>query len=183
MGIWEQYYSSARQELITRITLRDSTLGGYLAFLAVVLGLVFRETGEGLNSPVLFAIPYISSVVGVIVSQHHLLIGRIGQYIKEELAAQLPHDSPKVSWDRSSSLFGVLGFATWSRTITHAIVLQGSACWSLYVTFGKAWQPANNLRTLWLGGLVLTVVSFAVAMSCEVMRWEKAPVRPQRGKS
>lgn len=118
------FYESARDEMISRIALRDQSLIAYIATSGAYFGFVVegRKDAEeavasiAMESAIVLVLPILSLVFTYVILQHHIMIGKLGEYTRQVFPTGNHH------WDHT--------YATWedkrylsARTISQALLL------------------------------------------------------------
>jgi hypothetical protein len=165
MALDEQYYAAARQEILTRISQRDNMFGGYLAFLGAIIALAFSE-GDAPSGALFLAVPWVGASAAILLGQHHVVIGALGGYLRNEWKPASPAASRH--WDESDSLELVRRSAVWSRTITHAVIVLGSSGWALHAS--RSAEASTTYQLLWWSGLVFSLASGGWLLWCQWLR-------------
>jgi hypothetical protein len=124
-----QFYESARDELIQRLALRDQTMIAYIATAGAYFGFIVAPA-EGASSAagqpatqlaLMMALPVISLVFTYIITQHHVMIGRIGVYTRSVYPDSDSHwDHHYVNWEDKRYLS--------ARTVSQGLLLAPAKC-------------------------------------------------------
>ena len=118
------FYESARAEMISRITLRDQSLIAYIATAGAYFGFIVERRSDkiGTTSDILLecaivlVLPILSLVFTYVILQHHIMIGKLGEYTRSIFPAGNPHwDHTYASWNDKRYLS--------ARTIAQALLL------------------------------------------------------------
>jgi hypothetical protein len=100
------YFESGRQELISRVSQRDSAVLLFLVAATAIFGVAF---GNVTRPAILFAIAPLGLGSAVIYAQHNTLIGQLSYYCGVEVTEQaekiLGRGSYPYSWEISKSLY------------------------------------------------------------------------------
>jgi hypothetical protein len=115
-------YESARNELIQRLTLRDQALIAYIATAGAYFGLVVAPATDGngrdvaMEAALVLVLPILSLVFTYVILQHHVMIGKIGEFTRTIMPVNVSHwDSFYASWPDKSYLS--------ARTVSQALLL------------------------------------------------------------
>jgi hypothetical protein len=84
-------YDAARNEILTRMQLRDRALLTYLAIVGALLGVALVKSD---NEGILFVVPYIAFASAILVSQHDVMMIQLGEFCCHELGPFLIRCSP-----------------------------------------------------------------------------------------
>ena len=137
-------YTTARQEIIERIKLRDQLVAGYVVFASVVLGLAVKDNA----SVSAIALPYVAFAAACLSRQHQQVIGGIARFLAAEFERDLRDVESTVSstssiakpsvpitqWDRSRSMLS-LGHLPFERIgIVHYAIFVLPSFVALFIT-------------------------------------------------
>jgi len=118
-----QHHSSARAEIIQRITNRDTALFLFLAGSATLFGV---SLNPGFDA-ILYAIPLLGLGASQVYSQHTVVIGALGRYLGIEsegwVRGAYPNVDLPVLWDNSESLLKMRGPGHLRPVLVSGIVL------------------------------------------------------------
>jgi hypothetical protein len=118
------YYESARDELIERIKLRDYCLIAYIASAGAYFSFIVKDnvkmSGEFhvllMDVGIVIVLPIISLVFTFIILQHHMMIGKIGKFLRRN------YKRPPIHWE--------MDYASWvdkrylsARTFSQGLLL------------------------------------------------------------
>jgi hypothetical protein len=118
------FYQSARSELIQRLALRDQSLIAYIASAGAYFGFVvqgsYKNTNAGSDvlseAAIVVVLPIISLVFTYVILQHHVMIGKLGEYTRLLFPSGYNHwDHTYASWEDKRYLS--------ARTISQALLL------------------------------------------------------------
>jgi hypothetical protein len=114
-------YKAARDEMIERQKMRDTATLAYIAGIGAYAGFINGGTIKALTPAaealLNLILPIVCVVFSLIVIQHHIMIGKLTRYVKEQIHfGDFPH------WDQSSALSSGADH-TWQRTVAQALVL------------------------------------------------------------
>lgn len=159
-------YESARNELIQRLSLRDQALIAYIASAGAYFGLVIAPAQSvsasrslAFEAALVLVLPILSLVFTYVILQHHVMIGKIGQFTRSVMPDDVMH------WDKH--------YATWSdksylsaRTISQALLLVLPVGYTAVFGFQTFPKAMENWKSEALVGLVLLTdfVVFAITM-------------------
>lgn len=102
-----QFYNAARAEIVERVILRDQALFAYIITAGAYFGFVVQ--GESIdvsdnkdilyNCAISIVLPTLSLVFTYIILQHHVMIGRMGDYTRSLFPETVNHwDQHYISW-------------------------------------------------------------------------------------
>lgn len=173
---WGQlYYEMARTELVERITLRDQSLIAYVVAAGTYFGFIVQErtstdavadVGGAQSVDTLLAtaltiivLPVISLVFAFVMLQHHVMIGKIGEYLREEFPAVPRHwDQVYAAWPDKR----YLNARTISQGILVLIPLLYTGLFAIQ-TLPSVWNSPAKLAII-LGFLALDSAFFVVIL-------------------
>ena len=172
------FYDSARNEIISRIRYRDSALIAYVAsigaYFAYVANAHFVEktTEQVYEVLLLFPIPIACLLFTLIILQHHMVIGALGNFLSNELWND---QSGIIHWDNSKTLKRIANRSQKFRFFSQAIMLAGPLLYSvIFYKYTTALNPsALKLFQLVciLDGFVFIMI-FALHINVHMMRKE-----------
>ena len=154
------FYNTARQEILTRIKLRDNTLLFFIGVSSTIFAipLVFES-----KSNLLLAIPYLSLGISLIVAQHNDIIGSLAAYLNKEFT-KVKKKVGVSHWDDSVCLHDFHKHAMLYRSFGHLTILLLPTGISLYQN--KSMVSGTNGEKLMFWGSVLSafiVISLSVS--------------------
>lgn len=182
------FYSSARQEIIDRIRLREQLVAGFLVFLGAIAVVAFKEGNRPTTIPV---VSWIAFAVALTLSQHQAAIGAIHQYLITEFERDLRccgkdckkecgNDSGKgacaiTQWDRSRALIGFFhldfGRVSWG----HALLLLFPSFFAQVLSYDAAdCTLTNTWWVFWCGGAACCFGTIVVLVRAHVSRKGRA---------
>lgn len=164
------FYDSARAEIIERIGHRDNVLILYLGAIGAIYS-VYLGTDASLD--LLLAIPFLAVGAAVIVSQHHAVIGQIGNYLSTELHPyfmSLDGDTCPPQWDTSKSCDSYHKKALNQRFCGHILLVVVPAVPGLLFTRAHALHPLSPVGVLWWIGAVFIVLAAWVITAVHIWR-------------
>jgi len=149
------FYSSARNELIERIRLRDQVLLAYLGAAGALFAFAFGKDGR---MDALVVMPYLALGAALFVQQHNDVIGSLSLYCKDEIGPYLGDAPPH--WDASKALGDYLDSAVRLRTWGNVAVVLTPSIGAMALTYQLLLTPiaATNVF-LWAGGCLATFVT------------------------
>jgi hypothetical protein len=163
-------YESARDELIQRLSLRDQALIAYIATAGAYFGLVLAPaqskisaTGLAAEASLVLVLPILSLVFTYVILQHHVMIGKIGQFTRTVMPPDVRHwDQYYASWPDKSYLS--------ARTISQALLLVLPVAYAAAFGFRALPLVKGDLGSTALVGFVLIAdfVIFAVTMRLQI---------------
>lgn len=163
-------YESARSELILRVRLRDNALLFYLAAVGTLFGL-----GIGLQSKpeILLTIPFVALGTGIIVAQHHEVIGALGFFLAHELDDFLkelkpPEKAPQ--WDNSLALKNHANTSMFYRMWSHLALLIAPCITSLGINYKHGIHSAFPYGPLWWFCLICSLIMVYIIMNSHKRR-------------
>lgn len=150
-------YASARAEIIQHLVLRDGALLLYIgavgAYLNVVLNAHFGDAtdkvGIGYALLLVAPLPVVCLVFTLVIVQHHIMIGRIGAFLRHELRWGAIHKQISPHWDNSSSFLHGANFLIMLRLIAQASVLSLPLLYSIAFFLGYYSEAARE-GCLWI---------------------------------
>jgi hypothetical protein len=154
------YYNSARTEMIERIKLRDLCLIAYIAsagayFQFFIKGDIVLTTATTfpallMEAGVVLVFPVISVVFTLLTLQHHVMIGKLGEFIRREYQNGAKH------WDRDYASWVDKSYLS-ARTFGQGILLLIPMGYT--ATFAINALPRSNgeLRSTLVVGVVLLI--------------------------
>lgn len=179
------YYESARNEIISRLGLRDNVLIVYLGGISAVYG--FALSKDSLLY-VLLAAPYLALGASTILSQHHVVIGKLSDYLRMELGANM---SP-LDWERSKAMQSFHPEAMRLRHWSHIILILFPVLIALTVNYDLSafnqltFGSVEKLKCVlwWLGAISMNFSAFIIEKShkyrgknsAENYIWETLPL-------
>lgn len=158
-------YQSARDELIERIRLRDQGLVVYIASAGAYFEFFVKGTSQ-LKTPhdfateaaVVMVLPLISLVFTFVILQHHIMIGRIGRFLRRNYLVHEHWDAHYASWATKDYLRA----RTWAQGLIMLIPLAYAAAFAVNVipvAQGILWLQFLITAVLLLdGGILFTIV-------------------------
>lgn len=119
-----EYYKSARNEMISRIALRDQSLIAYIASAGAYFGFFVqgRQISQGqnldilTNSLIVMVLPILSLVFTYVISQHHYMIGKLGEFTRALFPQGQQH------WDHAYSSWKDKRYLS-ARTASQSLLL------------------------------------------------------------
>jgi FtsH-binding integral membrane protein len=174
-----KFYESARQELISRLQLRDNALFVFLATTGTIFGVAVGSTAR---LEILLIIPFLSLSLGFVVLQHHEVIGALGFFCERELGGfyQRKGIHKVLQWDSSTTLVRFHGRLVGARSPAHAAILLSPGYWAVAVN----WK--HLIPTHWREGFFWAAV---FGLCCEIIltvwiwrahRFRSQELHPQR---
>ena len=95
-----EFYRSARDEMLTRMRIRDNILIVYLGAVSTLFAIAIKAT----NPEILFCIPYLALGAGLLVCQHYCVMGHLAHFCVTEIAHALEQENAHApQWDRSAT--------------------------------------------------------------------------------
>lgn len=160
-------YESARNELIQRLGLRDQALIAYIASAGAYFGFVVAPSQEqdfamGLASEaaLILVLPILSLVFTYVILQHHVMIGKIGQFTRIMMPPDTMHwDKFYASWPDKSYLS--------ARTIRQALLLVLPIAYAAAAGLKMLPKASTNIAS---GSIVFLVLAVDVAVFAVTMR-------------
>ena len=134
VDVAKTFYESARLELIERIKLRDRDLVVYLS----IVGTISSAASVWDRYEALMVIPFLSLGFSIIISQHNVLIGYLGDFCVREIGPFLENlECGKCipQWDRSAALHDYSKHAIGLRTWGHFLLLIIPGIYALIINF------------------------------------------------
>ena len=152
----KEFYQAARAEVVQRLLLRDQTLFAYIVAAGAYVGFVIQPNlNSGANvSDVLvgalmtFFLPILSLVFAYVMLQHHIMIGRLGDYIRSLYPENTNH------WDQYYIAWTDRAYLT-ARTMSQALLLIFPICYA-GIFFLKNFQIIVSSTLLsWVTGIIV----------------------------
>lgn len=120
----QMFFQSARAEIVQRLALRDQSLIAYIVAAGAYLGFVVQPQLKPASDPkeivigmaILIVLPILSLLFTYVILQHHIIIGRLGEYIRS-----LYPDNPDC-WECFYPVWKDRTYLT-ARTISQALLL------------------------------------------------------------
>lgn len=155
-----EYHSTARAELTQRIGLRDNVLMAFLGGTGALFSIAF---GTSAKPEILLVVPYLTLGAAVIISQHHEVIGALGDFLRIELHPFLTKLEGEVpEWDSSKALTAYHSQAIWMRTVGHSVLLIVPSVAALAINWPHRAFSASSKAPAWWFGLVFAIGSCVV---------------------
>lgn len=153
-------YTSVKDEVLTRIRLRDQALFIYLGAVGTVVGVALGSQGQ---VDLLLLLPYLALGGAVIVSQHHVLIGNLGVFIVLELDPCLEEsDEAAPNWENSASFAEHLSKTIWKRAASHFVLIGIPPVASQTLIWRMGFTDPPILQALWWLGVLITLLSIGI---------------------
>jgi hypothetical protein len=154
-----KFYESARQELISRLQLRDNALFVFLGTTGTIFGIAVGATAK---LEILLIIPFLSLSLGFVVLQHHEVIGALGYFCERELGTFFQQNGVHkgLQWDGSTTLVRFHSRLVGARSPAHAAILLSPGYWAIAVN----WKHLNPIR--WREGFFWASI---FALGCEIV--------------
>ena|GEM_PF-2235543 len=153
-----KHYESARMELIERIQLRDNVLLLYLGAVGTIFGVSIGTTAR---LEILLVIPYLALGASTIVSQHHAMIGSLGDFLAHEIEPflrEIGEYAPQ--WDTSEALKASSNMSTlMGRTLGHLLLIIIPPIAGLSLNWRHGFYLTFPEGLLWWSGVILTGMS------------------------
>ena len=163
-------YESARTELITRLRLRDNALLFYLAIVGTLFGL---GIGTKAKPEILLVIPFIAVGAGIIVAQHHEVIGALGHFLAHELhdfLTQLSPSEESPQWDKSFSLEQHVNKSMFYRVWGQLILLIIPCIASLGLNYHHAFKFEFPYGPLWWFSAFCSILTTYIIIHAHKLR-------------
>ena len=151
------FYSSARYEIVRRISLRDTVTLAYISLVAGFFGYATANDKQNL----LLLLPYLTFGVVNIFSHHNTAIGALGYFLKKEL----PCSSQTLHWDASEVLENYQRKFVWYRSISAAVIFLAPPVTSLILLMYWGFLNVESeyystiRRIAWFAGVGITLLS------------------------
>jgi xanthosine utilization system XapX-like protein len=149
------YHASARAELVSRLSSRDSALFLYLAAVATIFGVVATDWSH--RAPSLLVVPLLGLGATLVYAQHNTVIGALGLYLGRELheVTQRITGSNDVvrSWDASKTLKSTRSHIS-SRLASGLVLLLGPSASSCILVLSE--RPSGLIKIGVVTGALLT---------------------------
>ncbi len=149
-----KYYETARQELISRVGLRNQILSWYLAAIGTLLGLTLRSGGD---KNVLLVLPIVTLGVSCIIVQQNNLIGCLGKYCANEIGPIISNNE-LVQWDTSKSLNNYCMHGFTHLTSGHILIIIPPAFVTLILTYESSFAFFTPITIIWWFNLICTYI-------------------------
>lgn len=146
-------YKAAREEIMTRMKLRDQVLLVFLGAIGTIFGVSF---GNQVNKEIMLTIPIIALGVSIIISQHSIAIGGIANFCRVELKDffdNIPH------WDDSKTLKSLSKNQLTKRGLSGFIIIITPCVISLAINYEHAINSPFPFGQVWWFSLVFTILS------------------------
>ena len=157
------FYNSARAELICRIGERDQALRLYATFVGAVLGVSLAQPRLYL---LLVTLPYVGLAAAVIATQHHVVIGNLGEYCSEELGVMFKRMKlPFPQWDTSDGLRRSTPPSMIFRLIADVTLIWIPSFVGLLLNGYRLIVEDKNLPV----GLTILTATFAGGLACMIL--------------
>jgi hypothetical protein len=154
-------YDSARAELIQRLHLRDNLLIVYLTVSGTFIGATLANK---VGHDFLLILPFIGFGFAVLVAQHDLIVGGIGQFCAVEIGHIIQNinrnEAAVPQWDNSVSYMRMRRFVIMLRIIGQVAILVFPGVLAL-------WLNLKYFRTY--GGLMTWLWYLALGWTCATM--------------
>lgn len=157
------HYKAARDELITRVRLRDQVLLIYLGFTGAVTGIGLAESE---STEIFLALPFLGLGCAILVSQHNSVIGALISYCTGDLKPFLVKKNEYAPEFVSSRTFkGHSQMSNRLRSIGHAIILLFPPIIGLGISFDHALNSPFPFGPTWWFGVICIAVAFYVILT------------------
>ncbi len=115
-----EFYRSARDEMLTRMRIRDNILIVYLGAVSTLFAIAINSA----HPEILFCIPYLALGAGLLVCQHYCVMGHLAHFCVTEIANVLEKQNAHApQWDRSATFHELTSWSIQVRCISHMILL------------------------------------------------------------
>jgi hypothetical protein len=150
-------YQSVRSEILERIQLRDNVLVMYLGAIGAFFGL---SLGTQAKPEILLIIPYFALGATVIITQHHSMIGSLGDFLAREMEPFLKKIGEYApQWDTSNAIRDSSHRLSWrGLTVGYILLIDVPAAAALFLNRGSIDLPLPE-SLLWWSGVALTILS------------------------
>ena len=124
-------YESARSELVQRMVMRDSALLFYIGAVGSYFNFVINSH---LSKPptqtdlygamiIMLPMPFVCLIFSLVILQHHIIVGRIGAFLRWELNWGPVHEKFSHHWDNSKSFLEHANFLITLRLYAQGLIL------------------------------------------------------------
>lgn len=164
-------YESARDELIQRLGLRDQALIAYIATAGAYFGLIVAPSQSGNSAPglaseaaLVLVLPILSLVFTYVILQHHVMIGKIGQFTREIMAPDTMH------WDKFYAAWPDKSYLS-ARTISQALLLVLPIAYTAAFALKAIPKSMEDLQSAVFVGLVLAIDVAVFIITMRLQFW------------
>lgn len=161
------FFTSAKDEVYSRIRLRDTLLAAYTTAVAATFAFA-KATALGAADPqvdtksALLILPYLGFAFTLLVCYHHLCIATLGAYIKYELRAKLHADTTVHVFDGWHRFEEHRNGAQRLRSIGQAVILITPPVTALFINYDAAISSQWSQVVYFWFGAAATLVSLSV---------------------
>lgn len=177
-----ELYASTQAELNTRIQARDNALIFYIVSLGALLGFLgnlhFSNTQCQPHETmfqviVLLPLPFLSLIFTFIILQHHIAIGALSRFLREEWPMNFEPGERPVQWHTSTSFAEMNTTFQLYRTLAQGIILSVPIMYEVFLywtrpqCFARLGDTENNVLFVshWAGifiGLYIALLHYKV---------------------
>lgn len=127
----KDFYVAARAEVVQRLALRDQSLFAYIVAAGTYIGFILqpkinqnnRFEDVFIGCALTLVLPILSLVFAYVILQHHIMIGRLGDYVRMLYPDHINHwDRYYITWKDRSYLK--------ARTMSQALLLSLPVCYA-----------------------------------------------------
>ncbi|ALQ52016.1 hypothetical protein [Nitrosomonas ureae] len=159
------FFTSAKEEVYSRIRLRDTLLAAYTTAVAATFAFA-KYSSLGINPSedtknALLILPYMGFAFTLLVCYHHLCIATLGAYIKFELRAKLKTVTTVHVFDGWHRFEEHRNGAQRLRTVGQAIILVIPPITALFINYEAAISSEWSQVVYFWFGVAATLVSLA----------------------
>lgn len=158
----------ARNNILERVKLRESSLIYYLGAVATILGIFFGNRTN--NSAILLIIPFLSLGVTFLISFHNSIMNSLSEFIINEVYVELNKYNVDVPiWDNSNAMSTVTKRASKFRVTGFLFLILFPPLFALSSTvLNLSGYPQI---ALWAIGVICVLISFIVYWKTVTNRW------------
>lgn len=165
-------YNSARDEILSRLKMRDQLLLAFLVIVGTISGLWIhsRDLKE-----ILLLIPFLTLGVTIMIYHHSEVMAQLGHFCSKELEEFMnKFDPPEYSihWDNSETYRSFSDRSTKQRTLVNIIILLTPVLMALGVNFSHACSGNVIFLLLWWFGVILLFIILMLILKSYLSRAE-----------
>jgi hypothetical protein len=161
------FYESARQEILLRIGMRETSMMSYLGAVAALIAGAIAEKEHLL----LLIIPFLTLAISLITLHHNLYIGGLIKYCGSELDSYFRKKTKVSHWDTSKTRIN-LSEQTKAKRLWGDMVLIITPSLLGFVMNYKILSTVNLLFILFLSGIICVIISMILIYKTKKSRDE-----------
>lgn len=151
------HYQAARDELVTRLRLRDQVLFIFLGFVGSLIGIAL---GVQDKLEILLSIPYVALGCSIVVSQHNEVIGTLIRFINHRVKPVLEAENAYASEFVSSPVFREHSQRSNKfRSTGHALIILTPCLLAIALNWKHAFYSPFPLGPVWWFAFVCSLLA------------------------